>query len=95
MHALCVAFDGLFAVKLAHKNCYIRQKCRRGKTNDLSKERVFNRWSGLQSQKDLRFFCAKVFAKNEVRKRYRPAWQKGAEGLEVGKSKPGVTWSPR
>jgi len=47
MHALCVAFDGLFAVKLAHKDCYIRQKCKKGKTNNLGKERVFDRWSGL------------------------------------------------
>lgn len=95
MRALCAAFDGLFAVKLACKDCYIGEKCRKGKTSDLCKERVFNRWSGLYLQKGLGGVCAKVFAKTEVSKRYWPAWQRAAEGLEVGESKPGVTWSLR
>lgn len=47
MRALCVAFDGLFAVKLARKDCYIGEKCRKGKTSELCKGRGFNRWSGL------------------------------------------------
>lgn len=38
-----VAFDGLFAVKLAHKDCYIRQKCGKGK----GKEHFFRRRSDL------------------------------------------------
>lgn len=57
MHALRVAFDELFAVKLAHRDCRIRQKCGKGK----GKEPFFKRRFGLQPQKGLEFLCVSVF----------------------------------
>lgn len=41
MHALCVGFDGLFAAKFTHKDCCIRQKYRKGKTNDPTTWNMF------------------------------------------------------